>query len=159
MLLTLAAFAPAYATQGFLQGNLQIDLKGRLVVLPNSPSPFPEDIRLTVVDGQGRAVADITISENTKTTSFRSVRGGMAGEVRLFRDGTFRLRIPRGEQRFLLRLRPHPTSGSSVSGYFVKSALVGSVDVLAKPIVVGPSVAEELVITVEMCAPATQDRC
>jgi hypothetical protein len=134
---TVVAFALtvatlAYGAQGF-PVNL-MDLPGRVVVASPYPSPFPQEFSFVFVDAQGRLVADITVSENTKTTNFKSTRGGFSGEVRLLPDGTFYLKVPRVQQRLFLRLRPNPKASAAAATYFVKSVLVGSIDPREQPI-------------------------
>jgi hypothetical protein len=133
-------------------GNLT-DVPGRVVVEPTYPLPFPEEFTLTFTDAQGRTTADILVSEKTKTTSFRSTRGGLSGQVRLLPDGTFNLKLPRGEHRLILR-----RSGASI-GYFVKSIQAGSTNLLEKPLVAKASFVGELVITLAKCTSPAQDGC
>ena len=161
----LAFFAiPAARVHG-IQGGFGtplVDVPGRVVVETTYPVPFPEDLTLTFADAQGRAVADITVSENIKTTNFKSgQRGGVLGDVRLLADGAFHLKLPRGEHRLILRRRPNSKAGSvsALADHFVKSIQAGTTNLLEKHLILNPSFAGELVITFAKCTVETQDRC
>jgi hypothetical protein len=152
---------PAARVHG-IQATLLTDVPGRIVVETTYPVPFPEDLTLTFADADGRAVADITVSEKFTTTNFTpSGRGGIYGDVRLMPDGTFSLKVPRGEHRLLLRRRPNSKVGSvsALADYFVKSVQAGATNLLEKPMVVTSSFAGELVITFSKCTAETKERC
>ena len=115
LLATMLAFfvIPAARVHGIQGGFVTplIDVPGRVVVETTYPVPFPEDLTLTFADVQGRGVADITISETTRTTNFRAVRGGMSGDVRLLADGAFhRVRVTLPDRKDL--------RGTTRSGYY-----------------------------------------
>ena len=131
---------------------------GRIIVEPSLPSPFPEEITLVFADTYGRVVADITLSESTKTTHFGP---GRSGEVRILADGSFYLLLPRGEHRLILRRRPNlrVAQSSSLADYFVKSVQAGSANLLEKPLVVKASFEGEMVIVLAKCTTETQEDC
>jgi len=159
-LLALASSArPLHGGQGVLPNLTPV--AGRIVVEPTLPTPFPEEITVVFADAQGRAVADITLSESIKTTNFRSTRGGVSGEVRILADGTFTLMLPRGEHRLILRRRPNPRAGqsSNLAEFYVKSVQAGSTNLLEKLLVVKASFDGEIVIELAKCTSETQDVC
>ena len=159
---TLLALASSVRPFHGRQGMLSLTpVHGRIVVEPTLPTPFPEEITLVFADAQGRAVADITLSESIRTTNFRSTRGGVSGEVRILADGTFNLMLPRGEHRLILRRRPNPRTGqsSSLAEFYVKSVQAGSTNLLEKPLVVKASFDGEIVIALAQCTSETQEVC
>jgi hypothetical protein len=157
-ILTLIAGIPSvFARQGNRPENW-IDVVGHIVVPGTFPLFSPDEITLTFVDRQGRSIGDLTISGSTKTTSYTpSARGGLSGEVRLLDGGRFLLKVPPGEHRVLVRLRPSAKSNSPA--YFVKAAAAGLTNILENPLVVNRPFTGDFVITLEKCADETRDRC
>jgi hypothetical protein len=138
------------------------DVPVRIVVEPSYPSPFPEEITFTFMHPQGFATDDAVVSETVLATTFRPTRdrGGMTGEVRLLKDGTFHLLLPRNfgtTYRLIVRVRPNPKIVPATNDrYFLKSVQTGAVNLLEKLLVVSTPM-DEIVVTLAKCADATRD--
>ncbi len=158
-LVVLVTFVSALSLafgQGF---GLTSEVRGRIVVAGPFPVRFPDEITLMFVNDRGQTVADMTINGNVKTTSFTSGggRGAILGDIHISEDGKFLLRLPPGEHRVLVRLRPGAKSNATT--YFVKGVQSGSIDLAEKPLAVNRSSNSELVLTLEKCTAETRTQC
>ena|SRR5688572_26607871 len=148
--LLLLGFVSAYFGQGVSS------VQGRILVEPTYPPSFGDELSLTFTDVEGRALVDVVVSERVKTTSFR----GSRGEVKLQKDGTFKLILPSRELRLIVRQRSVPADASiQTDTYFLKSAQAGGLNLLEKTFIVGPTFSGEIVLTFGKCTPQTQAEC
>jgi hypothetical protein len=93
-----------------------VEVQGRILVEPAYPSPFPLELTLVFESVRGKLCFADSPGRAIQVHELHEVRGGMAGQSQLQKDGRFLVLLPRSmkEAALIVRLRPNaPTSSSN----------------------------------------------